>query len=205
MFNQSAAKPDHTNLQMSARVSIATRKFAKAFVAAMPIVLVSLALMPETANAAPLSPTQCWRQLNTCNANCDRYPAGMFSTSCYNRCASQYKKCLNTWGVLEDTGPNPRPPRPTDNSTPTGGGAKPDPKKPPKPRNDAPPTGGTKADPKPPRADSPRAPMGGGVFQPNPKTPSTGGPIILRSSGTGQPTTKPGGSSGASTRSGGRN
>lgn len=166
-------------------------------------ILAASTLLPNIAGAAAPFSRSCIKAHQQCTKKCDKRSIGQ--DICYRRCDVALMNCDSASpSKNEQTPPEPRHPRGTDNSAPPTGGNKPEPNKPPKPRNDAPPTGGTKADPKPPRADNPRAPMGGGVFQPNPKTPSNSGPIILRSGGMNQPSTKPGGGSGASMRSNGR-
>jgi hypothetical protein len=116
---------------------------AQAVIAAATL-LGAILLAFGAANAAPpsLSSSQCVSQLNSCNANCDRYTHGAFRTSCYNRCASQFRNCLSI-----ANGVDPYPHRPN--------GA----------NNHAPPTAGTKADPNPLTSTTNNsAPFGTGIL-----------------------------------------
>jgi hypothetical protein len=153
-------------------------------------------MLAGTANAFTTI-SGCVKQLNKCNSNCDKYTAGPFQTSCYNRCASQHKTCIDSaLPARTDTGPDPLHPKGTGGHTP--------------------PAGGTKDEPKaPPKVNDTRPPMGGGVFHPKQSDTGTSGPIlhsggsqgpVLHSGGTPGPILKSNsGNNGPSFRSGGRN
>ena len=93
----------------------------------LPIVVASLAFgLGSSSTAAPLNITQCVKQLNKCNSNCDRYPHGPFRTACYTRCASQHRRCAQidagTYTGKVETGPDPLKPKGGDTRGPFVGG-----------------------------------------------------------------------------------